>query len=166
MTPSGTEPSTFRHITHCLNQLRQPRTAGFLNTIHINFTLQSEANWKTCDRKCQMLYCVSPHIINQGTSPGRDISHSVETQVSQQGISQFRYTICLQGKTFEIILITWRTVDVTLPSACMSPCLFFCETYLFPSRFRFNQCEVVNRKLRVGPHLHRASVNLRGASRK
>ena len=30
-----------------------------------------------------MLYCVSSHTINQGTSPGRDISQSVETQVSQ-----------------------------------------------------------------------------------
>jgi hypothetical protein len=100
MTQSGNEVAIFRHVMQCLNLLRYRGLPRLLDTIQINFKLQREDNWKTSESKCQTLYCISPHTINQGTSPGR------ETQVSQQGSSQFGYTICLQEKTLEISLIT------------------------------------------------------------
>jgi hypothetical protein len=95
---------------------------------------------ENAERKCQMLYCVTPCTINQGTSRGRDISHSVDTQVSQHGISQFRYTIYLQDKTF------WNHSSVCLSVSVL-------VTHQLGLQFRFSQRDVIDSEPRIGPPL-------------
>jgi hypothetical protein len=104
-------------------------------------------------------YSVSPHIINQGTSPGRDISHSVESQVSQARYQSVQVHHLSSGQDIRD-QSDYTTQSLRYVAVCLIVFVALLETYLFLSRFRFSQCEVVNREPRVGLRLlQRVFVN-------
>lgn len=102
----------------------------------------------------------SRHIINQGTSPGRDISHSVETQVSQARYQSVQIHHLSSGQDIRD-QSDYATLSLQYVAFCLCVSLVLLKTFLFPSRFRFNQCEVVNGKPLVDLRLlQRVCVNL------
>jgi hypothetical protein len=124
--------------------------------LHASEGGQLENVWKQMSNA----YCVSPHTINQGTSPRRDISHSVETQVSQARYQSVQVHHLSSGQDIGD-QSDYMTQILRYVAACLCVSLTLLQTYLFLPRFRFSHCEVVDRKPRVGLRsLQRVFVNL------